>query len=203
MSRRYQILTAQVEAARKAEEAQRARMADKAARYAVGADEFCNGWKETREVTRETWETSKTKIIYVDLRVYYEPTPHDIRFDGIVEVTTPAPKPSWRTATKQWNSGPPPHEGKWPLARPSENKEYLLASGKVWPYRAGVWYTPSGAHECGNQDKLLWFGYAPDADGWIKWDGGKCPVAPDQKVQVIWDTGIESWEWSAKETNAW
>ena len=44
----------------------------------------------------------------------------------------------------------------------------------------------------------------PDADGWIPWDGGECPVMPDNAYRVKWRDGeissvslnIGSWLWN-------
>ena len=38
-------------------------------------------------------------------------------------------------------------------------------------------------------DNYLRFHARPDADGWIKWDGGKCPVKEGQQVTVKYRNG--------------
>lgn len=207
MSRRYQILTAQVEAARKETEAKRARMADKAARYAVGADAFCKGWKETREVTRERWERPSLRELrktFGGLDVHEVSGGPIKQFANaaswgtapVASKTVPVPlQSSWRTATKQWHSGPPPHDGMWLSFRNSKPRIRRFAHGH--------WYS---VHDKGRRldlNDFQWFGYAPDADGWIKWDGGECPVAPDTTVDAVF-SGDECatacagvWDWNA------
>lgn len=213
MSRRFQILTAQAEAARKAEQERRAKFADKAARYTVGKDAFCRGdhiayLVDGKQITLVEGMSVKhpsgryavgDDAFYKSLGDCFDILRPEI--PNAPSLDSPAPtlpdlvgpflttqRPSWRTATKQWHRGPPPHEGAWIASayrseicfRYFADGEWGLAARSAHAAVAGLGY-PATPH----QEAIEWFGYAPDADGWIKWDGGECPVLEGVRVEIM------------------
>ena len=82
----------------------------------------------------------------------------------------------------------------------------------VWFYEdapvrgSDAWWTTSGLGHCGIEDaaklpnwhqtilsreEYFHLYQAPDADGWIEWKGGECPVEKGTVVDVIWRNGTE------------
>lgn len=43
----------------------------------------------------------------------------------------------------------------------------------------------------------------PDEDGWIKWEGGECPVAADAIVEVKLSCEEGGWNWESDPHPAW
>lgn len=98
----------------------------------------------------------------------------------------------WWNMPKTWHKGPPPHVGDWPAQRSADAQPpgWFMRhwNGKGWSTN---WYGPAscvGAREgYSYQDErerslialpgydegpMLWHGYAPDAEGWIRRDYG-------------------------------
>ena len=98
-----------------------------------------------------------------------------------------------------------PDSGKWAIQ--DKDGEVFVCSGTSvpvrrvgevnWefgePYRSvGILSLGSNWFQCIlSRDEYFHLYPAPDADGWIEWKGGECPIEEGTLVDVIWRNGIE------------
>ena len=182
---RYTILTAQLEADDDAVRAQRRRFADKAARFALGSDDFCRKPHEVpRTGLRKAAPKAETPSWRTAVKQWHKgPPPHE----GVWEV---------RSQCAQ-------------IAAAS----FSCYRYGQWSIHVSTTRCASGVHTPTGFADTEWHGYAPDAEGWIKvdpadWKGSEPEDGPihqlgDQKVEVWWREGGHRYPYPANCIHGW
>jgi len=98
----------------------------------------------------------------------------------------------WRDSVPAWHKGAPPHDGTWLtrcFLRNVEADQRPLLWNPTVPGKEWCEKNAKGAYGVGGISTREWFGHAPDAEGWIKWDGGECPLPGGVAVDVVLRSG--------------
>jgi hypothetical protein len=88
---------------------------------------------------------------------------------------------------KTWHKGPPPHVGVWPASGSERHDSLRYWNGTHWSCGWMKGARADKIEDCKRTvllaPQLCWYGYQPDEDGFIKWDGGDCPVEPGTHIR--------------------